>query len=146
MSYTWTVSLQHSKAVTMLRFSSYIIFLYVPASVLLSFQPLVVSDKDRIEGVWNPVLDEDAEKPLLHKSLVSLTRSQLPCDFSLENHWCRYHHFVTCLRPHQLTNNTPSLAFLTAGGRLGNAMSTYSTMLALRYFSYHLKVYNQSYQ
>lgn len=37
---------------------------------------MLVSDKDRIEGVWNPVLDDDAERPLLHKSMVSLTRSQ----------------------------------------------------------------------
>ena len=127
----------------MLTLSSSIIFFYVPASVLLDFKPLVVSDKDRIEGVWNPLLDDDAEKPLLQKSLASLTRSQLPCDFAKEKHWCRYHHFMSCLRPEQLTNNTASIAFLTAGGRLGNAMSTYSTMLALRYFSSHDKVYNQ---
>ena len=123
--------------------TSYLIVLYAPVSVVLSFHPKLVSDKDRIEGVWNPLLDEDAEKPLLQKSLASLTRSQLPCDFSREKDWCRYQHFMTCLRPHQLTNNTASIAFLTAGGRLGNAMSTYSTMLALRYFSPHLKVYNQ---
>ena len=42
---------------------------------------------------------------------------------------------MTCLRPGEITKNTTSIAFLTAGGRLGNAMSTYSTMLALRYFS-----------
>ena len=119
---------------TMLTMTSYVIFLYVPVSVVLNFQPMPVSDKERIEGVWNPLLDEDAEKPLLQKSLVSLTRSQLPCDFSQEKLWCQYRHFMTCLRPQQLTQNTTSIAFLTAGGRLGNAMSTYSSMLALRYF------------
>ena len=33
-----------------------------------------------------------------------------------------------------MTENTTSIAFLTTGGRLGNAMSTYSAMLALRSF------------
>ena len=133
--YTWRVSPQHSQAVvTMMTSTSFVIFLCVSLSVsiVLSFQPMLVSDKDRIEGVWNPVLDDDAEKPLLQKSLTSLTRSQLPCDFSKEKHWCQFQHFMTCLRPQQLTNNTTSIAFLTAGGRLGNAMSTYSSMLALR--------------
>ena len=132
------LELHHSRAITMLTLTFYAIFLHVPISVVLNFQPMPVSDKDRIEGVWNPLLDDDAEKPLLQKSFVSLTRSQLPCDFSQQKHWCQYHHFMTCLRPQQLTTNTTSIAFLTAGGRLGNAMSTYSSMLALRYLTFTL--------
>ena len=88
----------------------------------------------REDGVWDPILDQDAEKPLLQKSLASLTRSQLPCDWSRYKHWCNFQHFMTCQRPDQMTENTTSIAFLTTGGRLGNAMSTYSAMLALRSF------------
>ena len=67
----------------------------------------------------------------------SILTPQLPCNWGLTPHWCNYQHFMTCMRPEQMTNTTTSIAFLTAGGRLGNAMSTYSSMLALRYFLSH---------
>ena len=39
---------------------------------------------------------------------------------------------MTCIRPEQMVNRT-SIAYINAGGRLGNVMSTYAAMLALRH-------------
>ena len=39
---------------------------------------------------------------------------------------------MTCIRQEQMVNLT-SIAYLSTGGRLGNAMSTYAAMLALRH-------------
>ena len=39
---------------------------------------------------------------------------------------------MTCIRQEQMVNMT-SIAYLSTGGRLGNAMSTYAAMLALRH-------------
>ena len=69
---------------------------------------------------------------MLYKSEESLTRSTLSCDWAAHKHWCRLQHFMTCIRPEQMVNMT-SIAYLSTGGRLGNAMSTYAAMLALRH-------------
>ena len=39
---------------------------------------------------------------------------------------------MSCIRQEQMVNQT-SIAYLSTGGRLGNAMSTYAAMLALRH-------------
>ena len=42
-------------------------------------------------------------------------------------------HHASCLRASELYGtNTTSIAYLAAGGRLGNSMSTYAAMLAVR--------------
>ena len=112
--------------------SSTVTYFYIHISALFTYQPTPVYTREETSGVWDPVLDEDADKPLLQKQLASLTRSQLPCDWARHRHWCDLQHYMTCIRPEQVTENTTSIAFLTAGGRLGNAMSTYAVMLALR--------------
>ena len=69
---------------------------------------------------------------MLFKSVESLTRSRISCDWAANKHWCRLQHFLTCIRPEEMENRT-SIAYLSTGGRLGNAMSTYAAMLALRH-------------
>ena len=45
----------------------------------------------------------------------------------------RLRHHASCVRGSELYGtNTTSLAYLAAGGRLGNTMSTYAAMLAVR--------------
>ena len=45
----------------------------------------------------------------------------------------RLRHHASCVRASELYGtNTTSLAYLAAGGRLGNTMSTYAAMLAVR--------------
>jgi len=58
-------------------------------------------------------------------------KSSLSCDWSKSEKWCRLQHFTTCLRPEEHEGKL-SIAYVQAGGRLGNAMSTYAAMLALK--------------
>ena len=91
-----------------------------------------------LPGLWEPMFDEEHMYPLQYRSMESLTRSRLTgCDWAKHKHYCRLHHFMTCLRPDQLkSDNLTSIAYLTAGGRLGNSMSTYAAMLAFRFCSF----------
>ena len=58
-------------------------------------------------------------------------RSRLSsCDWEHYPHYCKLRHFASCLRPEDL--NVTTIGYLRAGGRLGNAMSTYAAMLAVR--------------
>ena len=83
-------------------------------------------------GIWDPRFDPDGPKPLPYKSEESLTRSTISCDWVRHKHWCKLQHFMTCTRQAQMVNKT-SIAYLHTGGRLGNAMSSYAAMLALRH-------------
>jgi len=95
------------------------------------FRPLPRSMSDKIEGVWSPEYDEESLYPLMFRSPESLTRSRLgSCDWELYPHYCRLRHFASCLRPGDL--NVTTIGYLRAGGRLGNAMSTYAAMIAVR--------------
>ena len=85
-----------------------------------------------ILGIWDPRFDLDGPKPLLYKSEESLTRSTLSCDWSTQKHWCKLQHIMTCIKQDQMMNRT-SIAYLHTGGRLGNAMTSYATMIALRH-------------
>merc|ERR1712013_284948 len=123
---------------------------YLSLRIVEGFRPLPLYETDRISGrltcksswyspcdcgssgIWDPRFDQDSEKSLLEKSEESLTRSWLSCDWKRYKHWCKFQHFTNCIREEQVENLT-SIAYLSTGGRLGNAMSTYAAMLALRH-------------
>ena len=96
-------------------FTYLLILLYVHVTLELNFQPTPQHEQDKIEGVCNQLLAEDAGKPVLEKSLTSLMKTQLPCDWSKNKHWCNFHHFMTCLRPEEITNDTTSITFHQLG-------------------------------
>ena len=85
-----------------------------------------------LQGIWDPRFDPDGPKPLPYKSTESLSRSTISCDWIKHKHWCRLHHTMNCIMRDQMVNRT-SIAYLNTGGRLGNAMTAYATMLTLRH-------------
>ena len=100
------------------------------------------------------MFDEQHLWPLALRSQESATRARLSsCDWATHKHYCRsprdaaaavcgihmyetccrLRHHASCVRGSELYGtNTTSLAYLAAGGRLGNTMSTYAAMLAVR--------------
>ena len=84
--------------------------------------------------VWDPQYDDQLLVPLQYRSRESLTRSQLSCDWSRQFHYCKLKHYLTCIRPEELSELT-SIGYLAAGGRLGNSMSSYAAMMAVRCYT-----------